>query len=185
MIGEIIDVELPLKDFDYHLNMDEKEIYDIYVNKTSWYTFIGPLLLGAISTNMENEKLKNIIDVGINLGIAFQIKDDLLGLYSTNNVMGKTLNDIKENKQTIIYKYAINHANDEELDIINKLYGQALIDEDTKVLLDIFDEVGAKRNAEKLVEEYTNKAIDVINKTDFDNKEILIDLAIKLINRNK
>ena len=185
VIGEIIDVELPLKDYTYHLNMEDKEIYDIYVNKTSWYTFIGPLLLGAISSGMDDNKLKDIIDIGLNLGIAFQIKDDLLGLYSTNENMGKTSTDIKENKQTIIYKYAIDHANEEQKSIINKLYGKELNEEDTKILLDLFISLNAKDNAERLVKEHTDKAIKIINDSDFKNKEYLIDLANKLVARNK
>ena len=185
VIGEIIDVELPLKEFDYQLKMEDKEIYDIYINKTSWYTFVGPLLLGAISADMDKKALKQIIDIGINLGIAFQIKDDLLGLYSTDKEMGKTLNDIKENKQTIIYKYAIDHANDGELQIIKELYGKELDEKNTDIIVNLFEELGAKRNAENLVEEYTKKAIDIINKSNFQNKEILIELADYLVSRTK
>lgn len=185
VIGEIIDVELPLKDFDYHLNMDEKEIYDIYINKTSWYTFIGPLLLGAISANMEEEKLNKLIDIGLNLGIAFQIKDDLLGLYSTNNEMGKTLNDIKENKQTIIYKYAIDRASKEEKEVINSLYGKVLNEEDTKKLLDLFDKSEAKKDAEGLVTVFTHKALETLYVSDFENKDYLINLAKRLVERTK
>ena len=185
VIGEIIDVELPLKDFKYHLNMDEKEIYDIYVNKTSWYTFIGPLLLGAISANMEEEKLNKLIDIGINLGIAFQIKDDLLGLYSTNNEMGKTLNDIKENKQTIIYKYAIDRADEKEKEIINSLYGKDNNEQDTKKLLDLFEKLEAKKNAEGLVTVFTNMALEIIYTSEFKNAESLIGLANSLVERTK
>ena len=184
-VGEIIDVELPLKDFDYHLKMDDKIIYDIYVNKTSWYTFVGPLLLGAISAGINKTQLKSIIDIGINLGIAFQIKDDLLGLYSTKNEMGKTLNDIKENKQTIIYKYAIDHASDSELRVINDLYGKELDENDTKRLLNLFIDIGAKANAENLVLDYTNRAIKLIEDSEFANKEYLTYLANSLVNRNK
>ena len=185
VVGEIIDVELPLKGFKYHLSMDEEEIYDIYINKTSWYTFIGPLLLGAISSNMSDKNLSILIDIGLNLGIAFQIKDDLLGLYSTKEKMGKTLNDIKENKQTIIYKYAISKASNEELKIINSLYGKDISEKDVKVLLDLFIKLKAKDNAEELVKKYTNKAISAINKSNFYNKDILISLSQMLVERNK
>jgi geranylgeranyl pyrophosphate synthase len=185
IVGEIIDVELPLKDFNYHLNMKDDEIYDIYMYKTSWYTFIGPLLLGAIAANMDDDKINSIIEIGLNLGIAYQIRDDLLGLYSTNDNMGKTSTDIKENKQTIIYKYAIDHANDEERKIIESLYGKELNEEDTKTLIDLFTSLNAKDNAERLVKEHTDKAINIINDSDFENKQYLIDLAEKLVARNK
>ena len=122
--------------------------------------------------------------MGVNLGIAFQIKDDLLGLYSDDLKMGKTLNDIKENKQTIIYKYAIDHANKEDLEYIKKYYGNKDINgEQTSRLLEIFEKTKAKENAEKLVNEYTNKGIDIINSMNVTNKEIFIDFANYLLKR--
>ena len=67
--GEIIDVELPLKDINYHKKMDDKIIYDIYINKTAWYTIIGPVLIGAASASAsysDKEKLKLIKSFGAN-----------------------------------------------------------------------------------------------------------------------
>ena len=182
--GEIIDVELPLKSLDYHINMDEKIIYDIYINKTAWYTIIGPILIGASSAGASKEDKQKLIEMGTNLGIAFQIKDDLLGLYSNCNDMGKTLNDIKEGKQTIIYKYAIDHASSYELDIIKKYYGNSFINSDgNKIVTDLFDKLGAKENAEKLLIEYTNRGIDIINSMEVKNKDLFIDFANYLLKR--
>lgn len=184
--GEIVDVELPLKDLNYHKNMSEKIIYDIYVNKTAWYTIIGPVLIGAASAGASNDDKNKLIDMGINLGIAFQIKDDLLGLYSTSSSMGKTLNDVKEGKQTIIYKYAIDHANCDELKIIDKYYGNPNISfNETKMIADLFEKLGAKRNAEKLELEYTNKGIQIINSMDIQNKDLFMEFANYLLKRDK
>ena len=182
--GEIIDVELPLKSLEYHKKMDDKLIYDIYVNKTAWYTIIGPILIGASSANASSLDKEKLMKMGENLGIAFQIKDDLLGLYSENDSMGKTLNDIKEGKQTIIYKYAIDHANKEEIEIINKYYGNGdvTIDEN-KIITDLFIKLGAKENAEKLELEYTKKGIDIINSMDVKNKDLFMDFANYLLKR--
>lgn len=182
--GEITDVELPLQDISYHKSMDEKIIYDIYVNKTAWYTIIGPLLIGASSVGIDKDKKEKIIEAGTNLGIAFQIKDDLLGLYSDVLTLGKTLNDIKEGKQTIIYKYAIDNANDKELDIIKKYYGSPnLTIEENKIITDLFEKIGAKANAEKLVEKYTNKGIKIMEELDLYNKDLFIDFAHYLLKR--
>lgn len=184
--GEIVDVELPLKDLNYHKNMSEKIIYDIYVNKTAWYTIIGPILIGAASAGASNDDKNKLIDMGINLGIAFQIKDDLLGLYSTSSSMGKTLNDVKEGKQTIIYKYAIDHANCDELKIIDKYYGNPNISfNETKMIADLFEKLGAKRNAEKLELEYTNKGIQIINSMDVQNNDLFMEFANYLLKRDK
>ena len=182
--GEIIDVELPLKDLNYHKDMSEKIIYDIYVNKTAWYTIIGPILIGATSSNAKEADKKLLVEMGKNLGIAFQIKDDLLGLYSSTDKMGKTLNDIKENKQTIIYKYAIDHATKEELEFIEKSYGNINISlEETKKLLDLFEKLGARKNAEMLVEEYTNKGIKIVKNMNVQNKDAFMDFANYLLKR--
>lgn len=182
--GEIIDIELPLKSLEYHKNMDEKIIYDIYVNKTAWYTIIGPTLIGAASCGISKDDEEKLIEMGINLGIAFQIKDDLLGLYSNQTKMGKTLNDIKEKKQTIIYKYAIDNANVDELSLLEKYYGkQDISKKETDLVLDIFEKTGARKNAEDLVLYYTNKGIDIINKMDVQNKELFIEFANYLLKR--
>lgn len=182
--GEIIDVELPLKSLEYHKKMDDKLIYDIYVNKTAWYTIIGPILIGASSANASSLDKEKLMKMGENLGIAFQIKDDLLGLYSENDSMGKTLNDIKEGKQTIIYKYAIDHANKEEIEIINKYYGNSCVTMDeNKIITDLFIKLGAKENAEKLELEYTKKGIDIINSMDVKNKDLFMDFANYLLKR--
>lgn len=182
--GEIIDVELPLKSLEYHKKMDDKLIYDIYVNKTAWYTIIGPILIGASSANASSLDKEKLMKMGENLGIAFQIKDDLLGLYSEDDSMGKTLNDIKEGKQTIIYKYAIDHANKEEIEIINKYYGNSCITiDENKIITDLFIKLGAKENAEKLELEYTKKGIDIINSMDVKNKDLFMDFANYLLKR--
>lgn len=182
--GEIIDVELPLKSLEYHKKMDDKLIYDIYVNKTAWYTIIGPILIGASSANASSLDKEKLMKMGENLGIAFQIKDDLLGLYSEDDSMGKTLNDIKEGKQTIIYKYAIDHANKEEIEIINKYYGNSCVTiDENKIITDLFIKLGAKENAEKLELEYTKKGIDIINSMDVKNKDLFMDFANYLLKR--
>ena len=183
--GEIIDVELPYKKIDFHKNMDDKIIYDIYVNKTAWYTIIGPILMGSTLSNASENDKTMLIEMGINLGIAFQIKDDLLGLYSNSSIMGKTLNDIKENKQTIIYKYAIDKASDSELEFIKENYGNPNISEDNiKKLLDLFLAIGAKAYAEDLVKEYTDNGIKIINDMNLKNKELLIEFSDYLLKRD-
>ena len=182
--GEIVDVELPLKDLNYHKEMDEKIIYDIYVNKTAWYTIIGPVLIGAASANASLEDKEKLIKMGTYLGIAFQIKDDLLGIYSNVNDMGKTLNDIKEGKQTIIYKYAIDNANADELKIIKKYYGNPLVTKkESNIITKLFEKLGARKNAEELVKEYTDKGIDIINAMNVENKDLFISFANYLLNR--
>ena len=184
--GEIVDVELPLKDINYHKRMSDKIIYDIYINKTAWYTIIGPVLIGAVSAGASEDDKQKLIEMGTNLGIAFQIKDDLLGLYSNCNDMGKTLNDIKEGKQTIIYKYAIDHANLDDLKIIEKYYGNPNVTtKENKIITELFERLGARKYAEDLVIKYTNIGIKIIDDMDVKNKKEFTEFANYLLNREK
>lgn len=59
--GEIIDVELPLKDINYHKRMNDSIIYDIYLNKTAWYTIIGPILIGASQLLLAQKIRKSLL----------------------------------------------------------------------------------------------------------------------------
>ena len=184
--GEIIDVFLPFESIEYHKAMKENTIYDIYINKTAWYTIIGPLLIGAYLAGCDKESEQKLIKIGLDLGIAFQIKDDLLGLYSESQTLGKTINDIKEGKQTIIYKHAIDNANEEELNIIKKYYGKSNITfEESTLIADLFEKIGSRKNAEDLVEKYTNSAIYEIKNSDFQNKELFIEFCNYLLRRKK
>ena len=98
--------------------------------------------------------------------------------------MGKTLNDIKEGKQTIIYKYAIDNASDEELKIINKYYGNKNINiKENNIIINLFDKLQAKKHAEEKVEEYTNKGIEIINSMDLKNKDLFIEFSDYLLKR--
>lgn len=182
--GEIVDVELPLKDINYHKSMSDKIIYDIYVNKTAWYTIIGPILIGAASAGASKLDKQKLIEMGNNLGIAFQIKDDLLGLYSNVFDMGKTLNDIKEGKQTIIYKYAIDHASKDDLKIIEKYYcNPNVTNKENEIITGLFERLGARKYAEDLVNKYTNRGIKIINDMNVENKKEFTEFANYLLNR--
>ena len=182
--GEIVDVELPLKDMDYHQKMSDDIIYDIYVNKTAWYTIIGPILIGAASAGASEDDKNKLIEMGTNLGIAFQIKDDLLGIYSDYDKLGKTLNDIKEGKQTIIYKYALDNANKDDIELIKKYYGNPKVNQkQSELVANLFDKIGAKSNAERLVKEYTDKGIEIIESMNLTNKDLFMEFATYLLKR--
>lgn len=123
--GEIIDVALPfLGKYNYVL-VEEQDILDIYNLKTSWYTIIGPFLLGYLLGGKDiSEKIVKALN---KLGLAFQIKDDILGIFANSKVIGKSnTSDCEEFKQTILYSYIMNTSYKEEF---SKIYGKKNITE--------------------------------------------------------
>ena len=88
--------------------MDDKIIYDIYINKTAWYTIIGPVLIGAASASASYSDKEKLKLMGTYLGIAFQIKDDILSEEGDEKVLGKPVGNDKEmEKCTYVSKYGL------------------------------------------------------------------------------
>lgn len=182
--GEIIDVTLPFMG-KYNLTTPkEEDIIDIYHLKTSWYTIIGPFILGYILGGKEVNK--NLVSVLNNIGIAFQLKDDLLGVFAESKTIGKSnVSDIEEFKQTLLYSYIMNTSYKKEF---LKIYGKKNIKE--KELLKIrnlFIESGAYEYANNYLEDLYSNCLDEIDKLDIPNngKDILKGLLIYINIREK
>jgi geranylgeranyl diphosphate synthase, type I len=83
-------------------NAELSDIYTIYDQKTSYYTFVVPLVTGAILAGANDKTIKKLKDCGISMGRAFQLRDDMLGLLADEKTTGKSaLTDLQEKKITI------------------------------------------------------------------------------------
>lgn len=99
-IGEYIDVVNNRRKID---SVREKEIMHMYTMKTAKYTFAAPLLIGAALAGAGEKELKKLSRLGVCLGQAFQIQDDLLDVFSTTEKIGKPiLSDLNEGKKTLL-----------------------------------------------------------------------------------
>lgn len=124
-VGELLDVVLGQKKTDAVV-LDE--IIKVYELKTANYTFIAPLMLGAILGGLKEDSLPFVRIFGKNLGIAFQIQDDLNDMLLNRDITGKEPGgDIKEGKLTLLYAYALDKSNPEERLILEKYYGNSNI----------------------------------------------------------
>lgn len=184
--GELIDVILPFQGKNNLLDNKtiEENIMEIYRLKTAHYTIIGPMSVGMILAGCDEKKLKDIEKFGEKVGIAFQIQDDILGIYS--NEMGKVKgSDIKEFKQTILYSHILNTKYKDEL---LKYYGKEDIDEDiiTKVQ-DLFKKSSSYDYALNKMNEMYNESLEVLSNIDWisaDKKVLLQGFVEYLRNRN-
>lgn len=178
IFGEVIDVALPFEEnslLNNSLDLNEN-IIEIYRLKTAWYTLIGPICLGAILAGCSENQIEQLEKFAENLGIAFQIKDDILGIYGDKS-LGKNIgSDISEFKQTLLYSYTKN--NKEYFDKLIKYYGQLnLTEEKLKIVQDIFKDSGALAFSEKKINEYFDQAITQLNAMTYLNisqKNILL-----------
>ncbi|OGI16630.1 MAG: hypothetical protein A2Z52_02000, partial [Candidatus Moranbacteria bacterium RBG_19FT_COMBO_42_6] len=103
----------------------EKEIMKMYENKTAKYTIEGPLHLGAILAGADEKFLKALSEYSIPVGIAFQIQDDILGVFGDEKKLGKSVgSDIRQGKQTILVAKAFEKADSEQRKILSGALGK-------------------------------------------------------------
>lgn len=184
VVGEILDVNLPFEETN-----KEDDVLNIAYYKTSWYTIIGPLLLGAALAGADSSKLNALENFGTHLGIAFQMKDDILGIYGDENVVGKSVtSDIKEKKLTLLYTHVNKVMTDEEKIEFNKYYGNKDVTcEECKKVIDIFNKYNAKEKVEEKINEEVEKTKEYVSKITNNKKweDILIGLINMLTVRDK
>lgn len=139
-IGEASDIYL-----EYKRQATSQEVLKMYEQKTARYTFEGPLHLGALLAGGSSDLLNNLSQYALPLGIAFQIQDDLLGIFGDEARIGKPLgSDIQEGKLTLLVTTVFEEAKaykKELADILRK--GKALTRTDIERFRAIVTESGA------------------------------------------
>jgi geranylgeranyl diphosphate synthase type I len=89
----------------------KEDIYRVYDYKTAYYTFACPLVTGAILAGAHTKQINLLNRYGMCVGRAFQIKDDILGMFSSEAQIGKSaLTDLREAKKTVLIWHAYRHA---------------------------------------------------------------------------
>jgi geranylgeranyl diphosphate synthase type I len=184
--GEIMDVILPFKEQFIKVNPNLDDILKIFKLKTSLYSVVGPFCLGMALAGKSAEEIKLYEQILVPVGIAFQIKDDLLGVYSDNSIVGKDSSDISEYKQTLLYYYTVKQ--DKYRGELLKYYGKLNLEKnDIDSVRKIFDDSGAKSFAIEMMNTLFNKARRDVLKLDISDryKKILLGFILYLEYRDK
>ena len=83
-------------------NLSEMDYFRMCSKKTSWYTVISPMRLGGLAAGADGETLRSLIEAGTDLGVAFQIHDDVLNLSAGAKYGKQYADDLLEGKRTLI-----------------------------------------------------------------------------------
>ena len=179
----------------YDLNFETQDdvTLDAYLEMIRLKTavLLGSVLkIGAIVAGANDKNQKAIYDFGINLGLAFQLQDDILDCYSDVNVFGKmTGGDISDNKKTYLYLKALELASEDDRNHLLNLFKmpKGRNEEKIQAVLNIYDKYNVKNIVDKLMTEYYEKSLQDLNSIEAseENKEILRDYAAYLYTRNK
>jgi geranylgeranyl diphosphate synthase type I len=114
-------------------DVDEKEVFLNYTLKTARYTFDCPMVTGAILAGAGRSEIKKISQFGILIGQAFQIQDDIIGIFETEANIGKSiLSDLAEGKKTLLVTHAFSTLGPQGKKEFLKIFGKK-----TKTLKDL------------------------------------------------
>ncbi len=181
--GELKDIELSECD-EYTM----EDVIEMYSLKTAQYTISGPLVLGAILSGMSSDKIATLSEFGKNVGIAFQIKDDILGIFGDESKLGKpVISDLHEGKKTVLSAYFVDNASEEEKKLFDSIYGNPeSTNEDLEKIRNMFVSSGTLDFANSECRNYTDKAAKILEKLDVTrkSKELLYEMLDYMTNRN-
>jgi len=168
------------------VDLTEEEHLDILRRKTA-YLFFGCAQMGGLLGEAPPERVKALGDYGMNLGMAFQVADDLLDFTADEKVLGKpVLSDLKEGHVTLPIIYALK-AEPRALPTVQAVLERGAIDDvSRKEILDLVRRTRALERARSVAEEYAREAqaaLDVLPESSY--KETLAALAYYVIDRNR
>ncbi len=180
--GELIQIEKTKK-----LNLKEEDFYKIISLKTG-SLFQTSFSIGALNTNVDNKKIKQLKTLGMNIGLLFQIKDDILDYSSKSLISGKSFgNDIKEGKINLPLLFSLKKMNLLEKQKVYKiLRNKKTTIQEIQFVHDLIKKYKGIELAEKVIEKYYSESKTIL--TNFEENvynEVLRSLLDYLIERKK
>ncbi len=179
--GELSQIEKSRK-----LSISETEYFEIISDKTA--ALIGSAAeLGALSATKNIDDHERMKTFGENLGIAFQIKDDLLDYLGHQAILGKPVgNDFKDKKITLPLIHAFKNSSEQEISKIKRLLKKGVTTTDVKKIIRFVKETGGIEYAQEKKAEYAQKAKAVLdNYPDSEVKQALLNFVDFTVHRMK
>ena len=176
-------------EFEQRTDVTEAEYLEMIRLKTA-VLLAYSLKIGAVLADAPADDAQSLYEYGINIGLAFQLKDDLLDVYGDPETFGKKIGgDILCNKKTFLLISALKNANPQQLEELNKWLSKTDFDAEAKIkaVRAIYDELNLKTISENLIEKYYLASLDCLSAVNVsgERKKELITLSENLMYREK
>jgi geranylgeranyl diphosphate synthase type I len=149
-------------------SISRETITKIAQYKSGRYTIERPLELGAILAN--DAKPHSWTKFGQPLGEAFQLRDDILGVFGDEATTGKPVgDDIREGKFTMLIASALDVASDKQNRILQQRGNDNLGESDVADIINTIEETGARKNVEERIEQLFDIAMAALNNIELDD----------------
>lgn len=138
------------------------DVMDMTEQKTASYSFEAPLKAGALLAGADGDTLGTLGEFGRLVGIAFQLRDDLLGVFGDAEVTGKSvLNDLRNGKETPLISHARSTLHWAQIE--QALGAPGLSDAEGHVLRVALEECGARDFVDDLIADHVARAVDLVD----------------------
>ena len=171
-------------DFESQKEISLQEYLKMIENKTA-VLLAASLQIGGITAGTSKENQNNLYHFGLNMGIAFQLKDDLLDAFGNLENFGKRVGgDIMANKKTFLYLKALQIANDSQQENLHRYFSSDDVSKEkvTEVKA-IFTDLDIPKHTKDMMRAYYTKAMRHLDAIDSENKAPLISFFEKLMDR--
>jgi geranylgeranyl pyrophosphate synthase len=178
--GELLDTEASFR------GKDGADPLVIAEEKTASYSFVSPFLMGATLAEASSAQQEILQKLGEQLGIGYQLRDDLLGIFGDEVQTGKSVDsDIKEGKRTLLIEEFDTYATEAQQREFSSLFGrQDISKKEIKRVKTLLIESGAKEAIEIQINAFRQYTHALLKSLDIDKEHrkafgMLIDLCLK------
>lgn len=158
--GQYLDIE-----YEDRLDVTVEDYLDMAARKTA-ALFAAATHLGAYLGSEDRELVDSFRLFGRELGIVFQIHDDILGIWGARDTVGKSADDIGQRKKTLPVAYGLQSSKGATRVRLRKLYSKGSIEgEDIRKVTKTLDDLGAREHAENMARQYYREALAHLDAT--------------------
>jgi geranylgeranyl diphosphate synthase, type II len=172
-------------DFESRNDVSIDEYIEMIRLKTSVLVACA-LKLGAILAGAPKQDAEKLYEFGLSLGIAFQIKDDILDVFGDASLVGKKVGgDILANKKTYLLLKALEDADESQNVTLKSWLSKEGGADKVEAVTEIFEALSVKEKADEVMDGYYQKSIEALDSIQIDpsKKQYLYDFAAGLMNR--
>jgi len=181
--GQALDMSLEGKIFD--MSITELDYLNMIYKKTA-ILIKTACEIGALLGMGSLESVNVLSKYGENIGLAFQMRDDILGVIGDEKVLGKPVgSDIREGKCTLVLLHAARNCDDNQRKKLQKCYGKRdLSNVELNEIIDVLKETGSLEYVSSLAEKYVLSAKEVLKSFfEGEDRDILMELADYILAR--
>jgi geranylgeranyl diphosphate synthase type I len=182
--GQLLDIRNGLRDPGA---VTELEVLRVHELKSAVYTVVAPLKMGAILGGARPSSLEALAAFGTDLGIAFQLRDDVLGAGFDAEGIGKSSNDLSEGKRTLLVVRAWAQATPPDRERFARVLGNPTApEEEVERAREILRSTGSLEYSERMIQRLAKRGLSRMERSGSirtEAKPLLREIAAKLVER--